>query len=100
MPGVPRREYREPWLGTTAGGPERAAGVAAGPGPPMPIPPTASGALARTRHGSALARSVPTSRPASQSAGRSLSDVGSRDRGPLGIGGRRVLVEHAVFVER
>lgn len=45
MPGVPRWQYREPWLGTTAGGPERAVGVAAQPRPPDANPPNGVGGV-------------------------------------------------------
>ena len=54
MPGVPRREYREAWLGTTAGGPERAAGVGAQPRPPDANPPNGVGGV-----GSDQARACP-----------------------------------------
>ena len=100
MPGVPRREYRESWLGTTAGGPERAAGVGAEPRPPDANPPNGVGGVGTDPARACRPEFVPTSRSTSQSAGRSFSGVGSCDRGPLGIGGRRVLMEHAVFVER
>ena len=56
MPGVPRREYREPWLGTTAGGPERAAGVGAEPRPPDANPPNGVGGVGSDPDGSALVR--------------------------------------------
>ena len=45
MPCVPPREYRESWLGTTAGGPERAAGVGAQPRPPDANPPNGVGGV-------------------------------------------------------
>ena len=80
MPGVPRREYRESWLGTTAVGPERAAGVGAQPRPPDANPPNGVGGVgsdpAQVCSGSRLG-AVRPSRSTSQSAGRSFSEVGS-----------------------
>jgi hypothetical protein len=99
-PSYPRGNIVSPGSGRPPADPKGLPALVPSPGPPMPIPPTASGALARIRQGSARTGSVPTSRSTSQSAGRSFPGVGSGDPGSLAFGGRRVLVEHAVFIER
>ena len=45
MPGVPRREYRESWLGTTPADPKGAQAVGAQPRPPDANPPNGVGGV-------------------------------------------------------